>query len=142
VAHNQLPIKLFLLNNNGYQSIRITQTNLFDANYAGIDPATGVGMPSWQKVAAAFELHYTRIEDAHAMGETIDAFLATPGPGICEVVCDTEQVWEPKLAARRLPDGRMESPALEDMSPFLPREELAEVMSIMDELPSAEGWHE
>ena len=59
------------------------------------------------------------------LGAGIDAFLATPGAGICEVVCGTEQFWAPKLGARQLPDGSMVSPSLEDMSPFLSAEELA-----------------
>lgn len=124
LAYNDLDVKLFLINNDGYQSIRITQTNIFDANFCGIDPATGVGMPEWEKVAAAFGLPFARVERASDLPATIDAFLATKGPGICEVVCGTDQFWAPKLGARTLPDGSMVSPSLEDMSPFLSDEEM------------------
>ena len=125
LAHNELNIKLFLINNSGYQSIRITQSNLFEARFVGIDPASGVGLPSWQKVSAAFGLGFARLDSTDDLGAGIDAFLATPEAGICEVVCGTEQFWAPKLGARQLPDGSMVSPSLEDMSPFLSAEELA-----------------
>ncbi len=129
VAYNRLNIKVFLINNDGYHSIRITQTNLFDANFAGVDPASGVGMPVWEKVAAAFDIPFMRIKTMTGMGDAIDEFLAWPGCGLCEVVCGTDQFWAPKLSAKRLPDGSMVSPSLEDMAPFLPPEELADIMS-------------
>ena len=125
VSYNRLNIKVFLINNDGYQSIRITQHNLFDANYCGIDPEHGVGMPKWERVAAAFDLGYMHIDNLDELGTKIDEFLAQPGPGLCEVACGTDQFWAPKLGAKRLPDGSMVSPSLEDMSPFLPPEELA-----------------
>lgn len=124
VAFNGLDIKLFLINNDGYQSIRITQTNVFDSNYCGIDPDTGVGMPVWEKVAAAFGIPFTRADRVETLPATIDAFLRVPGPGICEVVCGKDQFWAPKLGAKTLSDGSMVSPSLEDMSPFLSREEM------------------
>jgi acetolactate synthase-1/2/3 large subunit len=133
VSFNKLNIKIFLLNNNGYQSIRITQTNLFDSNFAGVDPESGVGMPCWEKVAAAFDIPFMRIDSLDSMDEKIKEFLAAPGCGLCEVVCGTDQFWSPKLGAKRLPDGSMVSPSLEDMSPFLPEGEVDEVMSITKE---------
>lgn len=119
LSYNNLDIKIFLINNNGYQSIRITQTNVFDANFCGIDPATGVGMPSWERVAYAFGIPFTRADSVAALPAVIDEFLSVPGPGMCEVVCGTDQFWSPKLGAKSLPDGSMVSPSLEDMSPFL-----------------------
>lgn len=124
VAFNNLDIKLFLINNNGYQSIRITQTNMFDSNYCGIDPSTGVGMPVWEKVAAAFGIAFMRTNSLDTLTSTIEEFLAKPGPGMCEIVCGTDQFWAPKLGAKTLPDGTMVSPSLEDMSPFLPSAEM------------------
>lgn len=133
VVYNNLHIKVFLINNDGYHSIRITQTNLFEANFAGVDPESGVGMPVWEKVAAAFDVPFMRIDSTVGMGEKIDEFLSQPGCGLCEVVCGTDQFWAPKLSAKRLPDGSMVSPSLEDMAPFLPAEELEQVMSISKE---------
>lgn len=124
LAFNDLDIKVFLINNNGYQSIRITQTNIFNANFCGIDPSTGVGMPVWRQVAAAFDIPFMSVDSLSAIPKVIEEFLDVPGPGICEVVCGTDQFWAPKLGARTLPDGTMVSPPLEDMSPFLSDEEM------------------
>lgn len=132
IAYNNLNVKIFLINNDGYHSIRITQTNLFDAHFAGVDPASGVGMPSWEKVADAFDFPFMRIDDSRTMGERIEEFLSWPSYGLCDVVCGTDQFWAPKLGAKRLPDGSIVSPSLEDMSPFLPSEELQNIMSITE----------
>ena len=130
LAYNHLNVKVFLINNDGYHSIRITQTNLFDANFAGVGPKSGVGLPVWEKVAAAFGIPFMRIDKTSEMGEKVDEFLSWEGCGLCEVVCGTDQFWAPKLSAKRLPDGSMVSPSLEDMAPFLPVDELAEIMSV------------
>ena len=133
IVYNKLNIKVFLINNNGYQSIRITQTNLFDRNFTGVDPDSGVGMPCWEKVAAAFGIPYVRVDELSTMEGKISKFLEQPGYGLCEVVCGEDQFWAPKLGAKRLPDGSMVSPSLEDMSPFLPDGEVEKVMSITEE---------
>ena len=139
VAYNRLKVKVFLINNDGYHSIRITQTNLFEANFAGVDPASGVGMPTWEKVAAAFGIPFMRITRTSEIGIKVDEFLAWPGCGLCEVVCGTDQFWAPKLSARRLPDGSMVSPSLEDMAPFLPPDELEAAMDVINE---RSAWYE
>lgn len=126
VAYNDLNVKVFVINNNGYHSIRITQTNIFDANFAGVDPDSGVGFPNWEKVADAFGFPFLRLESLDDLDKSLDRFLARDGFGFCEVVCGIDQFWAPKLGARTLPDGTMVSPSLEDMSPFLSREELEE----------------
>jgi acetolactate synthase-1/2/3 large subunit len=122
VAHHQLPIKLMVLNNSGYLSIRSTQRNFF-GRFVGESASSGVSFPDLVKVAEAYGLPAMRIDQADfeaAIGE----LLARPGPVVCEVVLDPEQEFEPRSRAKELPDGRIVSPPLEDMYPFLPREEL------------------
>jgi len=124
VAHHQLPIKLFIINNDGYLSIRTTQTSYF-SGFIGESPASGVSFPDFCRLAAAFGLPTHRIT-AENMGDTLGDILAAPGPAVIDVVVDRAQSFEPRLCSRVLPDGRMVSASLEDMYPFLDAEELAE----------------
>ena len=136
ILTNKLPIKIFLINNSGYHSIRITQTNLFNKNFVGIGPESGdVSFPEYQKIAEAFGYRYFSAHSNAEMKETVNAVLAAEGPVFCEIFTDTAQVWEPKSSTKRLADGSLVSPPLEDLAPFLPREELEQIMFIplMDE---------
>jgi acetolactate synthase-1/2/3 large subunit len=127
VSYNHLNLKIVILNNDGYHSIRQTQTNTFNANFAGVDPDSGVGFPCWQKVADAFEIPFFRIDSTDDLAEMIAGFLATDGPAICEAVVGHAQNFEPKLSSRKLEDGTIVSPTLEDMSPFLDRDEFESI---------------
>lgn len=129
IAHHRLPIKIFILNNDGYLSMRTTQNNFFKGNLVGEGPRSGVTFPDFSKVGAAFGLASCRLERLDFDAE-LDAFLATHGPALTEVILDPDQLFEPKLAARQLPDGKIVSPSLEDMWPFLPREKLEQHMLV------------
>lgn len=126
VVTNQLPIKLFLINNEGYHSIRQTQNNLFkEHSKVGIGPEShDLSFPDYEKIAAAFGIPYYSAHSNAEMKEAVEKTLRESGYVMCEIFTDTEQVWEPKSSARRLPDGRLISPPLEDLAPFLDREEL------------------
>ncbi len=132
IITNKLPIKIFLINNNGYHSIRITQTNLFSTHSKiGIGEESGdLSFPRFDKIADAFGYPYFAITENKQIKETVRNVLATEGPVFCEVFTDTDQVWEPKSSAKRLEDGTLVSPPLEDLAPFLSREELKENMFI------------
>lgn len=131
ILTNRLPIKIFLINNSGYHSIRITQTNLFNKNFVGIGPESGdLSFPDYQKIAEAFGYPYFSAHSNAEMMAGVDNALAMDGPVFTEIFTDTEQVWEPKSSAKRLPDGTLVSPPLEDLAPFLPREELKKQMFI------------
>ena len=132
IATNRLPVKIFLINNEGYHSIRQTQTNLFgDHTKVGIGPESGdLSFPDFGKLAQAFALPYVRIGGNREMEARIEEILSSDGPILCEVIVTTKQNFEPKSSARRLEDGTLVSPPLEDLAPFLPREELAENMFI------------
>jgi len=123
VAHHNLPIKIFVLDNDGYASIRQTQENFFESRYAACDPRTGVGFPDFSKVAGAFGLHAEIIEDVAGMTETISRTLAVKGPALCVVKLPPDHKFMPKLSSEKKPDGTMTSKPLEDMWPFLDREE-------------------
>ena len=132
VQTNQLPIKLFLINNQGYHSIRITQNNLFQEHCkVGIGPESGdLSFPEFQKIAEAFGYRYYSANSNAGMKAVVDEVLAQEGPVFCEIFTDTQQVWEPKSSTKRLEDGTLVSPPLEDLAPFLPREELEKIMLI------------
>jgi len=132
VVTNKLPIKLFLINNQGYHSIRQTQSNLFtEHSKVGIGPESGdLSFPSYQRIAEAFDFPYYSAHSNQEMKTVVDKVLAQQGFVFCEIFTDTKQIWEPKSSTKRLPDGRLVSPPLEDLAPFLSREELLENMFI------------
>lgn len=132
ILTNNLPIKIFLINNNGYHSIRITQTNLFGHHTkVGIGEESGdLSFPEFKKIAEAFGYRYFSASSNARMKSVVDEVLALDGPVFCEIFTDTQQVWEPKSSTKRLEDGTLVSPPLEDLAPFLPREELEKQMFI------------
>jgi acetolactate synthase-1/2/3 large subunit len=128
IAHHRWPIKLFVLNNGGYLSIRQTQASFFGLQ-VGAGPESGVSFPDPVKLATAYGLPASRLEGPEFL-EGLRRVLASPNPEVCEVILDRAQGFEPKLTSRRLPDGRMVSSPLEDMAPFLSREELRSNMIV------------
>lgn len=124
VVHHQLNLKLFVLNNGGYLSMRMSQGGFFK-RFVGADAASGISFPEITKIAAAYGLPTFRAAGVD-FETTIREALATSGPVVCELMLDPAQLFEPKLSSRALADGRMVSAPLEDLAPFLSREELAE----------------
>lgn len=124
VAYHQWNMKLFILNNNGYHSIRQTQTNLFkERPMIGVCEGNGVSFPKFEKVAAAFEIPYVKIDSIKDAEGKVREVLEAKGPVLCEVILDDTQNFAPKLSSRVLPDGKIVSPEIDDMFPFLDREE-------------------
>ena len=131
IVTNKLPIKIVIINNNGYHQIRLTQTNLFNRNFVGIGPESGdLGFPDFGKLSNAFGIEYRKCMSQESLQEDIDWLLEQESYCVLEVICSTTQVFEPKSATKRLEDGSLYSPPLEDLAPFLPREELKENMFI------------
>jgi len=130
IVGQRLPVKIFVLNNDGYHSIRQTQQNYFSDNIVGCGPDSGLTFPDFQRLAAGFGLFASRVGSHEGLGDAVRAALQGDAPHLCEVVLDKAQEFAPKLASRRLADGTMVSPELEDMAPFLPRDELARAMSV------------
>ena len=123
VAHYRLPLKIFVLNNEGYVSIRQTQENFFKGNYVACDSSSGVGFPDFIRVARSFGLATEVIDSARTMKTRIQKVLKHKGPVLCEVRLPRDHKFMPKLSSEKKPDGSMVSKPLEDMWPFLEREE-------------------
>lgn len=123
LKHHNLPVKIFILNNDGYSSIKQTQTNFFEGRNTGAGTNSGVSMPDFVKVGSAFDIKSIRLESPNEIDNTIKDVLSTKGPVLCDVIVNPDYIFTPKLSSRKLEDGTMISPSLEDMYPFLPRDE-------------------
>lgn len=131
IVTNRLPVKIFVINNGGYHQIRQTQNNVFHNGLVGVGPESrDLGFPSFEKLAGAYGIPYFRISNNQELEKKIEVALAAESFLLCEVFCSTTQVFEPKSATRKLEDGTLISPPLEDMAPFLSREELKKNMYI------------
>jgi acetolactate synthase I/II/III large subunit len=125
-----LPIKVIVLNNQGYHSIRQTQHAFFADSLIGFDEATGVHFAPLERLAHGFGLAYLKANALDTLAKTLQVALAGPGPLLCEVMLDPVQLFSPKVSSKRLPDGKMVSAPLEDMAPFLPRDEFRSNMLV------------
>ncbi len=123
VSRLRLPIKFFVLNNDGYASIRASQANFFGSPQIGCDGSNGLTVPDLCKVAASFGLATARIESQRNLREQVREVLETPGPVVCDVMCIPDEIRGPRLSSKQMPDGSMVSMPLEDLWPFLPRDE-------------------
>lgn len=124
IVTNKLPIHIFVINNDGYHSIRQTQTNLFDRHFVGIGPESGgLSFPDLSKLAAAYGYPYYSCHSNKELEESVTRTLNEKSYSICEVFCSPEQFFEPKSATKKLPDGSLVSPSLDDLAPFLSKEE-------------------
>jgi acetolactate synthase-1/2/3 large subunit len=133
IQRYRLPLKIFVFNNRGYQSIRATQNNFFEGRLVGADYESGVANPSFEKLAGAYGFSYTSIRNNSELRQGICSAMSLEGPVMCEVHLSVAQGISPKASSFRRPDGSFESRPLEDMSPFLPREEIWENMHQFDE---------
>lgn len=123
LKHHNLPVKIFILNNDGYSSIKQTQTNFFEGRNTGAGTNSGVSIPDFVKVGSAFDIKSIRLESPDEIDNTIKDVLSAKGPVLCDVIVNPDYIFTPKLLSRKLEDGTMISPSLEDMYPFLPRDE-------------------
>ncbi len=123
VVHHGLDLKIVVLNNNGYHSIRQTQRNLFSGTLVGVCEGNGISFPDMERIAYGYGIPFCRVRSASEMGAQLSHVLGSKGPFLCEVVVDETRGFEPKVTARVLEDGSIVSPPLDDMYPFLPREE-------------------
>ncbi len=124
IRHYNLPIKVFVFNNRGYASIRATQKTFFGGRFVGSDETSGISNPNFELLAAAYGFQYTRILNNGEIDQGISKVLSTDGPVLCVVNISPEQGITPKASSFTREDGTIESRPLEDMFPFLPREEI------------------
>jgi acetolactate synthase-1/2/3 large subunit len=130
MVHHELPIKLFIFNNDGYLMIKHTQNNLFQGRQVSVDRRSGVSCPDFSALAAAFGIPAFQIRTWDDFDRVIPEVQRAQGPVICEVFMDPQQMFLPKLSLAAKADGTLVSPPLEDLSPLLPREQLRHDMIV------------
>ena len=123
IVHYNLPIKIFLLNNQGYLAIRNTQNSFFCGKLEASGHSSGVSFPDFQKISLAFGVGYAKIDDHVNMEEKIEKVLDSDGPVLCEINMSPTQPLIPKVYSMKNADGTMDSKPMEDMYPFLERDE-------------------
>lgn len=130
IVHNKLPIKLFIWNNDGYLSIRATQNKFFEGRFIGTDSTSGVSFPELSKIAYAYGIKYLKMEKYSQMEEQFKEIMAADEPVICEVMIIRDQPVIPSVSSAKTADGRLISKPIEDMFPFLPRDEFEREMIV------------
>lgn len=130
IAHNKLPVKIFVWNNNGYLSIRATQEKFFEKRFLGTDKKCGVSFPNLMKIAEAYGIDYCSVCKAKELEMIIAKVLDATSPVICEVFCPANQEVIPTVSSMKREDGTMVSKPLEDMYPFLDRKEFESEMIV------------
>ena len=126
VVHYGLPLKIFILNNDGYLSIRFTQEKYFDRRFIGEGPSSGVSFPDSEKIANAYGIKFSRVNKNEDLNRTLDEVFDYEGAVICEIMNPRDQLIIPTIASEKKDDGTMVSKPLEDMYPFLDRAEFEE----------------
>lgn len=130
IVHYGLPIKIFIFNNNGYLSIRYTQEKYFNSRFIGESCISGVSFPDTKKIANAYGIKFMKVSHNNMLDKTLDKVLNYDGAVICEVMTPPNQLIIPTVASEKRPDGSMVSRPLEDLYPFLSREEFKKEMII------------
>ena len=129
IKHHSFPIAIFVMNNKGYHSIRMTQKNFFGEDLVGVGEDSGdISFPNLSKLIPAYGINYYSIHNNDEIKEIVMKMMKNEGPCLCEVFLSTSQNTEPKVTSKRAEDGQMISARLEDMAPFLPDIEMRENM--------------
>ena len=128
IKHYNLPVKIFVWNNNGYLSIRATQDKFFDGRRIGTDSASGVSFPEVEKISYAYDLPYVKINNVSELRKKLSEIIDSKGPVVCEVICPEYQEIIPAVSAVKNDDGSMTSKPIEDMYPYLDRDEFYKEM--------------
>lgn len=129
IAHNQIPIKIFILNNNGYLAISLMQDNLFEGNYIGSTPNSGVSSPDFLKIASAYGIKSVKFSSNQELEKGIEDVLNYQGPILCEIEMPEHQLLIPRVQSKKDESGKITSVSIENMFPFLPDKELKQIMS-------------
>ena len=130
IVHYNLPIKIFVFNNSGYLAIRHTQDAFFNSNYVGSSSDGGVSMPDFQKVANAYGIKAVRVSDNGELLDKVQSVLQESNSVLCEIMISPDQQLIPRIGFKENPDGTFSSRPLEDMCPYLKREEFLENMVV------------
>lgn len=128
ISHYKLPIKVIIFSNDGYEAIRQTHKNFFGGKLIGCTPETGVSFPDFEKLSAAFGFKYIQCKTNGDVDESIKEFMTEPEAVFMEILQQIGNPPIPKIMSRLMEDGTFETPALHDMAPFLPQEEIEKIM--------------
>jgi acetolactate synthase-1/2/3 large subunit len=129
VIHNKIPLKIFLLNNNGYLAISLMQDNLFKGKYIGSNSSSGISNPNFNKLAEAYGFKTYKINNNTELKENINNILNENGPTLCEIMMIEDQLLVPRVQSSKDKDGRIISNSLENMFPYLDEKEMKKIMS-------------
>lgn len=138
IAHNRLPVKIFIHNNEGYEAIVNTHTNFF-GRLTGCTAESGISFPDFELLAKAFGMPYCRCRNHEEVDRVLPGFVTQDGYGICEICSDEKQIIEPKTKSRLLENGKMYSPPIDDLFPFLEEEEYRHYAVYSDYTKEREG---
>jgi len=128
VIHNGIPLKIFVLNNNGYLAITLMQDNLFNSNYIGSNNKSGISSPNFTKLAEAYGFKTFRMNNNTELENNIDLVLNADGPVLCEIMMTENQLLIPRVQSSKDDDGKIISNSLENMFPYLDEMEMKEIM--------------
>jgi acetolactate synthase-1/2/3 large subunit len=128
IIHNKIPIKIFILNNNGYLAISLMQDNLFEGNHIGSTNESGISSPDFIKLAQAYGLNTFRLENNTQLEDQIENILTSNGPVLCEIMMVENQLLVPRVQSSKNENGEIISNSLENMFPFLPENEVKNIM--------------
>ena len=128
IITNKLKVKIFVIQNKGYHAIRVTQDTYFQKNYVGSSEINGVEIPNIKKVANAYGLKYSQIANNKELSNKLKKILNNDTAEIIEVKIDPNKHLYPKLTSQIGPDGKMSTSPLEDLYPFISRDELKKIM--------------
>ena len=129
MREHEIPLKLFVFNNDGYSMIKISQKNLFDSRISGSSSSSGISFPSFEKIAGAFEMGYVRLTNLDQLDQALKAHLHSEYAVLFEIIMDPDQKYLPRLATSKLDDGTLISPPLEDLDPFMPIDRLKSLLN-------------
>ena len=127
IFHHQLPIKIVILNNNGYLSIRSTQKKFFSGREIGTDKKSGISFPNTKKIAKAYGIDFVIISNIKDLIKAVPKMIKSKKPFIMEIICPQDQEIVPTASSKKMPNGKMISKPLEDMYPFLSRDEFKKI---------------
>jgi acetolactate synthase-1/2/3 large subunit len=125
-----LPIKIFVLNNNGYGSIKTSQDNYFEGRRLGTDSKSGLGLPNIEKMVKGFDLDYFQITSNSDISNVLSITLQSDSPAVIEVRVDENQTTEPRATTTKLANGKLVTTPMEDLAPKLDRKTLEKIMYI------------
>jgi acetolactate synthase-1/2/3 large subunit len=129
VIHNRIPLKIFLLNNNGYLAISLMQDNLFKGKYVGSNLESGVSNPNFLELAKAYGFKTVQFKNNVELEDGIDGVLNEEGPVLCEILMVENQLLIPRVQSSKDDQGKIISNSLENMFPYLSKEEMEDIMS-------------